>query len=545
MRQPSPDGPPHGRRHFLQAGLASLAAPWIASCDQTVSNLDRRFGRRFPTFLSPPDSPNLDPDYHLLHRSSFGMSPFDLADLRALSPFPQSRHSAWLDLQLAPDQIPDTLCELRASRANTLALPLDFLYECRHEDVRQGLVRQTFLRAIYSRRQLFERMVGFWTDHFNVDIAKGDCIYLKPLDDAHVIRPNALGLFPALLRASATSPAMLVYLDGTENRVLKEGDAPNENYARELLELHSLGVDGGYSQQDVFEAARCLSGWHFWRHGNWDFQRHREWGGLVTFEPSAHDPGTKSVLGQTIAAGGGHKDLDDLVEIVAHHPSTARHIAHKLCRTFLAEDPPAAAIADAAATFSSTRGDIAKTVRTILAHPSFASTAGLHFKRPFHFVVSALRALAADTHAPDQLLAYLRRMGQAPFEHPTPDGYPLGSEHWTGSLLWRWDLSFSLAATATGLSRSALPDGLAPVPGLSIPGGELLRLATPHGALQTQEDVAFLFAYLVGRMPSGPESQILNTWWHDHFQPDPAHLAAADLAQLVGLLLSSPAFQRC
>src|SRR5262249_11611084 len=196
--------------------------------------------------------------------------------------------------------------------------------------LRREITRHTLLRAVYSRRQLFEVMVGFWTDHLNINLEKGDCIYLKPADDRLVIRTHALGRFRDLIRASATSPAMLVYLDGKENKKAGPNDIPNENYARELLELHTLGVHGGYTQKDVLEVARCLTGWRLrtkWRKGT------------VYFDPHWHDNGEKSVLGHGIPAGGGPADLEQVIDMVCRHPSTARYVATKLVRRFVSEEP--------------------------------------------------------------------------------------------------------------------------------------------------------------------------------------------------------------
>src|SRR2546422_5567793 len=222
-------------------------------------------------------------------------------------------------------------------------------------------------------------MTGFWTDHLNINLEKGDCIYLKPSDDRLVIRAHALGNFKELIRASATSPAMLVYLDGKENRKAGPNDVPNENYARELLELHTLGVEGGYTQSDVYEVARCLTGWRLrtgWRKGT------------VYFDPSLHDDGEKHVLGQLIPAGGGAADLDRVVEIVCKHPSTARHIATKLVRRFVSEAVPAPLVTRGAAVFTATNGDIKSLLRTILNSDEFKAAQGVKFKRPFQFIVS-------------------------------------------------------------------------------------------------------------------------------------------------------------
>jgi uncharacterized protein (DUF1800 family) len=192
-------------------------------------------------------------------------------------------------------------------------------------------------------------MVGFWTDHLNINLEKGDCIYLKPSDDREVIRRHALGKFRDLIRASATSPAMLVYLDGKENQKARPDDIPNENYARELLELHTLGVHGGYTQNDVYEVARCLTGWRL---------RTKVAARTVFFEPGLHDDGSKNILGHSIPAGLGELDVERVVDILAAHPSTARFIATKLVRRFVADDPPPSLVERVAAVFTETDGDI-------------------------------------------------------------------------------------------------------------------------------------------------------------------------------------------
>ena len=192
-----------------------------------------------------------------------------------------------------------------------------------------GALRQSaILRAVYSRRQLQERMVEFWSDHFNIYAFKGQGPQFKVVDDHETIRAHALGKFRDLLGASARSAAMLGYLDNTSNRK----GVPNENYARELMELHTLGVHGGYTQRDVKEVARCLTGWTTEKH--W----HR---GRFLFDPDAHDNGAKQVLGLTIAPGGGVTDGERVLDMLAGHPSTARHLARKLCVHFLGDAPDA------------------------------------------------------------------------------------------------------------------------------------------------------------------------------------------------------------
>ena len=284
-------------------------------------------------------------------------------------------------------KIDDRRAEHRARIFETLkSEPIGEFYEFQPSLLREELTRATLMRAVYSERQLHEVMVRFWSDHFNIDLSKGECKWLKPADDRDVIRPNAMGKFTDLLAAATKSQAMLTYLDGRENRVHKPGDKPNENHARELLELHTLGVNGGYSQNDVMEVARCLSGW---RIGRELFQN-----GKVQFEPGLHDSGKKLVLGQAIPVRkgmDGRKDLDDVLRIVASHTSTARHIATKLCRRFIDDEPPSAAIDAVATRFSRSHGSITEVLRTLFHTEAFRSHRGSKFKQPMHLIASALR----------------------------------------------------------------------------------------------------------------------------------------------------------
>jgi uncharacterized protein (DUF1800 family) len=370
------------------------------------------------------------------------------------------------------------------------------------------MARHALLQALYSKRQLFEAMVAFWTDHLNINIEKGDCIYLKPWDDQNVIRKNALGKFRDLIRASATSPAMLVYLDGNQNKV---GEHPNENYGRELLELHTLGVHGGYSQTDVREAARALTGWHV-RTG---FMK-----GSVHFVAGDHDDGAKTILGHTLPAGLGERDVDDLVDIACRHPSTSTHIATKMVRRFVADDPPAALVEKVAGVFRSTDGDIKQCVRTVLTSNEFKASAGVKFKPPFRFVVSALRAVGADTHAHAPLIKYLAQMGQGVFEFPTPDGYPDKTSPWLGTLLWRWNLAFALAGNQ--------------VPSVDAPIDKLQKALGANGEAMP----ANLFAHCTGHAPTDEQRAALA-------EAIAGRVNESESGQeVLGLILSSPGFQR-
>jgi uncharacterized protein (DUF1800 family) len=304
---------------------------------------------------------------------------------------------------------------------------------------------------------------------------------------------------------------MLVYLDGKANRVRGAGK-PNENYARELLELHTLGVHGGYTQGDVMEAARALSGWHLRERK--EFRR-----GSVEFRKEDHDDGAKTVLGTRIPAGAGERDLDLLLDILCAHPATSRFVAGKVCRRLVADDPPPSLVERAAAAFRAGGLDVRPLVRTILLSEEFAASRGAKVKRPLHFVVGALRALAADTHAHPALLDTLSRLGQAPFQHPTPDGYPDEPEPWMGTLLWRWNFAVSLATGRIPETRV-----------------DLGALVAATGA-RSPADLAPL---LLGRTATAAERAAIEGHARAPFA------AGRDrFAEGVGLLLASPGFQRC
>jgi uncharacterized protein (DUF1800 family) len=353
-------------------------------------------------------------------------------------------------------------------------------------------------------------MVEFWSDHFNIDMSKGNCAYFKGSDDRTVIRKYALGNFRDLLKASAVSPAMLTYLDGNENKKSNPTDIPNENYARELMELHTLGVHGGYTQQDVSEVARCLTGWRIQE----KWQR-----GKVYFAPELHDDGVKEVLGHRIAAGGKEKDLDSVLDIVCAHPSTAKHLSEKLVRRFVAENPPSALVASAAHEFTHTGGDIKSVVRHILTSAEFAGSAGLKIKRPFQFIVSSLRAVGADTYAHNDVLDYLKSMGQCPFQYPTPDGYPDRGAPWMAALLWRWNFAQALANSQ--------------IPTVKV---DTEKLVTALGAKDSAHSRAqHLMPHFIGRTGTRLELEALS----------PPSGPGMSTPCLIGLILSSPAFQRC
>lgn len=485
------------RRRFVEAG-GVLAAASAVGCSDAPPQLSALFGAGDGPF-PPPAGRDVDVITHVVGRLSFGVRPGDHARVRAFGRPTEQAVEQHVREQLDPERIDDGATDARVARYAGLDASPGELYEYREEVLLASLTSAALLRARYSERQLHAVMVDFWTDHFNIDSSKGDCRWLKAADDRDVIRRHALGSFPALVRASALSPAMLWYLDGRVNRYAAPGDRPNENYARELLELHTLGVHGGYTQQDVMEVARALSGWAV------RSRREVVFGlGKVEFHPEWHDDGEKRILGRVIPAGLGPRDLDAVIDLVALHPATARHLATKWCRRFIADDPPLAAVNRVAATFTDSHGDIASSLHTLFATPEFVSTRRTKLKRPFHFVVSALRATGARTDGGPALHEMLRRMGHAPYQCPTPDGYVDEAPAWLGTLLWRWNFAAAFAGdriAGTRLER----DGLR----VTLGGDDALR------------------AHLLGRAPTPAEREVL-----------------AGSADELALLVASPAFQR-
>jgi uncharacterized protein (DUF1800 family) len=322
------------------------------------------------------------------------------------------------------------------------------------------LQRAKLLRAVYSDRQLYELMVDFWENHFSIFANKDDDRYLLTGFDRETIRPFALGRFRDLLGATAHSPAMLFYLDNWRSSVprpypAKDGKPAgvdgglNENYARELMELHTLGVDGGYTQKDVQEVARCFSGWTIEKPNT---------EGLFLYRPGLHDDGEKLVLGHKILAGGGIDDGERVLDILATHPSTARFIATKLARRFITDDPPPSLIDRAAAVFLKTDGSIRETLRAIITSPEFFSPATYRAKvrSPFEYVAAAMRATAAETDGDRPVLDFIGRMGQPLFGRITPDGYSDRSEQWLSSGAMIARLNFAAALTTNRLKGTTI-----------------------------------------------------------------------------------------
>jgi uncharacterized protein (DUF1800 family) len=415
------------------------------------------------------------------------------------------------------------------------------------------------IRAIYSERQLQEQMTDFWFNHFNVFFYKDADRYLVTSYERDVIRPHALGKFKDLLSATAHSPAMLFYLDNwlsaDSNAFERLKHAPpkpkrpartpakpvgqvpplgpkrglNENYGRELLELHTLGVDGGYSQKDVTEVARCFTGWTV---------RNLQTNPEFYFDERIHDPEEKKVLAKKIRAGG-IKDGEKVLEMLTKHPSTAKFISAKLARRFVSDSPPPALIAAMAKTFLKTDGDIRAVLQTMIASREFWSRQAYRakVKTPFELVASTARALGADVDAPMPLVQWIARIGQPLYQCLPPTGYSDKAEAWvnSGALLNRLNFAIALASNRIRGTQVELP---------ALLGTELAsdqKIGDPKQALDTAIE-QFLDKQILPETRETLEKrstdpQVLRAKLDDPIQQ-------VDLGILTGLVLGCPEFQR-
>jgi uncharacterized protein (DUF1800 family) len=328
------------------------------------------------------------------------------------------------------------------------------------------LAQAKLYRAIQSERQLEEVLVDFWYNHFNVDASKGIARYVLNNYELEAIRPHVLGKFRDLLEATANSPAMMFYLDNWQSSVAPATDSSspvragqtarglNENYARELMELHTLGVNGGYTQRDIVEVARCFTGWTL------DNANAGGVGGLIRFTPNSnlsasfvysdemHDKGEKVVLGVTIPAGGGKNDGEKVLDILARHPSTAQFISWELAQRFVADDPPPALVSRMAQTFRETDGDIRAVLTTLFNSKEFFSQGAYRakLKTPLEMVVSSVRATGAKVDNAAPLVKEIASLGQPLYRKLEPIGYSNRGTDWasSASLLERMNFSLQL-----------------------------------------------------------------------------------------------------
>lgn len=492
---------------------------------------------------------------HLLNRAAFGPSPGDEADVTRVG------IAAWLQTQLEPGN--DPAIDHRLSGFKTLnlsvaqaleayppiqkrikAMGLDpktigddpdakkklrqMAIENGEELPKQLVVEATqarLIRAIQSRRQLEEVLVDFWFNHFNVSAEKNRTRWMFTAYERDAIRPHVLGHFRELLGATAKHPAMLWYLDnwqsvrdGFEMR-RKEGmpRGLNENYARELMELHTLGVNAGYSQADVHEAARALTGWSV------EFREKRPDFGTFVFRPMTHDSGEKQVFGLTIPANGGQRDGEVLLDHLARHPATAKHIAQALCERFVSDTPPPELVERIASIFIATDGDLRAVTQAIFESPEFWSrdAVDVKTKTPLEFVASAVRAVGTLDEVQQPLARALEQMGQPLYRCTPPTGYPDTANAWVsaGALVSRINFGIALASG-------------------KIPG---VVVALPKASTDPQGTVDTISTRVLGHPPTAKtRATLLDALVA---KEDDGEVKTLDPAVVAGLLLGSPEFQ--
>lgn len=491
-------------------GLTAVAAG-TAGCSAIGQKLAQN---ELPEVLTVPTAvPNsvpqvVNPARRLLNRAGYGPAPGEIERVS------QMGLATYLEEQLNYEAIEDTANDLIARHQTLYQMDASQLVEQEPKEATIELIGSTFMRTLYSKRQLYEAMVEFWSDHFNIYLRKERMMPLaKIVDDREVIRPYALTNFRDLLGASAKSPAMLLYLDNISN----EKSHPNENYARELLELHTLGINGGYSQQDVQEVARVLTGWTVARHG-----RLR---GQFIFNADVHDFGEKQILGRTFPAGRGKEEVAELLDLLAAHPAMATFLATKLVRRFVADDPPTELVAQVAEAYLQSNGDIKAMLRVIFLSESFAN-APAKLKRPHTYMVSVLRTLHVNFRlGRGQAIAdWMEVMGQMLFNWPPPDGYPDVSEAWAANLLPRWNFALALLHEE--------------IPGATVPLDDILAA----GGIDTAVAAIQLFAGLIyGRSLQNDELALFTDYMGSSTLQD--NEADARLRDCIALMLASPEFQ--
>jgi len=391
-------------------------------------------------------------------------------------------------------------------------------------------------RALYSPRQLEEAMVDFWFNHFNVFAGKGlDHLWVGHFENT-AIRPNALGRFRDLVQATAHHPAMLFYLDNQLNTqpgspgTKGEQTGINENYARELMELHTLGVNGGYTQDNVITLAHILTGWGL------DRPAFRIGAGAgFRFDPGRHDFGAKIFLGQPIPPGGEEQGIA-AIDILTRSPATARHIAFQLAQYFVADTPPPPLVDRLAQRFGQTDGDIAAVLKALFTSREFRDSAGQKYKTPYHYVLSAARATGIEVNNPRPLLGTMARLGMPLYFCPTPDGYKNTEDAWLSP-----DATTLRVGFATGLGRGVLPLKSPPPvvdqPAIAAaPDNPAPNMAAPQ--LVSQNEPA---APKADPLDPGPIQALLGPTLSPHTQ---SAIAEAAPGLRAALILGSPDFMR-
>ncbi|MBS1707011.1 MAG: DUF1800 domain-containing protein [Armatimonadetes bacterium] len=455
-----------------KAAAIGLGAVALAGCERFITTA-------LPENFEPGSAPE---ESRFLARAGFGARPGEAEALKVQG------QQAWIDSQLKGDaEEPNTL-QSRLFKLDVLRLDTSDLFDLPEGEVMRQLQTAAILRAVYSPNQLRERMVDFWVNHFNIYAPKEDGTFFLARDQETVVRKHALGSFPEMVKASAHSPAMLRYLDNAGN---KKGQ-PNENYARELMELHTLGVDGGYTQKDVQEVARCLTGWTVENR----FMRPR---GKFRFDSNLHDTGEKHVLGHVIPANGGEQDGERVLEIVAMHPSTARHLARKLCRYFGLTET-ASRIENLTRTYLDNQGQIAPVVRLVVEDAEFTAPESRVVKRPFDLIVSAIRQFGGDTDGRKPLIQHLDAMRQPLLNWPMPDGFPVDTEAWETTLLARWN--FALALSEDRIGGTSIPKRE-----LEKKGKDQVATLAAKLALNRTEEQGFSFTKNIALCVASPDFQ--------------------------------------
>ncbi len=498
------------RREFLKGlglGAAALATLNVGAIEQALASAP-------VGAFQPAIAGTRDDVAHVIARLSFGVTPDLYTHVRQIGA------QAFIDEQLAPEKLPD------ADMSNRLRSYMPILSQnggvlAQNENkklVAGVLIGSTTTRALYSDRQLYERMVQLFSDHFSLYIGKGNVVFLKVDDDRDVIRPNAMTTFRTILGASAHSPAMLLYLDNAQS----EKSHPNENYARELMELHTLSVNGGYTETDVKEVARAFTGWSIAgpkqsANGEASFK----------FRKALHDTGSKTVLGTHIP-NNGEADGEKVLDLLAANPSTARFVSTKLLRKFVSDTPPDALVQTCADAYLGSSGDIRTVLKTIFSADDFWN-APPKFKQPFEYAMSVLRALdfdvQNDTPFVRTMTESLRSMGNLPFDWPSPNGYPDVGAYWMNNLLPRWNFAIS-GSTNTIKGAKAGFDSLSKV------------LQANHVATDSSAALSFFGQYLFGRPLTDAEHNAVLQFADATPGDEPTQIYAG-----VALLLASPAFQ--
>lgn len=444
-----------GRRRALATlfgGVIGLAACTPGSDDDgTAGNgrtNDTAVGDDAPDQTNLPSVEDRDPELHAIRRLTFGATSADLERVRSVG------IDAWITEQLDPEaldtreleyQLLEALPELDQDSADVLA---EYRADGNAERLATILPAATLYRHVHSTAQLHERMVEFWGDHFNVPQTNPPSTVARIAMDRDVLRPHALGRFEDLLVATAQSPAMLLYLDNFQSSV----DAINENYARELLELHTVGIDGGYDEDDIVSTARLLTGWAFDR----DLE--------FVFRPRRHDRGAVSILGWERPSSANSMDHGvAFLHHLARLPQTAQFVSRKLAIRFVADEPSANLVDAMAEAWLTHDSEIAPVIQAMVAHEDFAE-APPKFNRPWDFLVQSLRSVQAevDPSFGPQLrwaVGLVQNLGQVPFRNSSPDGYPDSATAWlnAGGLLARWNTAIQMADPGLGI-RTILRD---------------------------------------------------------------------------------------